>query len=167
MRHIKPPIWREIDVPDNYSLLQLHRCIQLVFGWLDYHLFEFQVGNRRFEAADPEAEGEDAARVKLRELKLTPRSSFLYIYDMGDSWEHDITVRAVAVARPGEELDNLRILLTALGLPRLKMSGDHMDMNAPSKRLPARGLLMMTSFYHGSERILRPNSLIYEPVTMP
>lgn len=126
LRHIKPPIWREIDVPDTYSLLQLHRCIQLVFGWLDYHLFEFQIGDRRFEAADPEAEGEDAARVKLLELKLTPRSSFLYIYDMGDSWEHDITVQAVAVARPGEELDRLAYLTDgARAAPPEDVGGPH------------------------------------------
>ncbi|MDO8502737.1 MAG: plasmid pRiA4b ORF-3 family protein [Gemmatimonadaceae bacterium] len=95
MRHVEPPIWREISVPDVFSLFQLHRCIQLVFGWLDYHLFEFQISDRRFEGADPEAEGENAASVRLRDLELNSRSSFLYLYDMGDYWEHDITVRGV------------------------------------------------------------------------
>jgi hypothetical protein len=39
LRHTNPPIWREISVSDDFSLFQLHRVIQLVFGWLDYHSF--------------------------------------------------------------------------------------------------------------------------------
>ena len=86
-------IWREITVPDSYSLQQLHRCIQLVFGWLDYHLFEFQINGRKFEALDAEAEGERADLVRLRDLRLASHTSFLYLYDMGDYWEHDVEVR--------------------------------------------------------------------------
>src|SRR5437763_15348235 len=95
LRHIKPAIWREIAVSDSYSLLQLHRCIQLVFGWLDYHLFEFQISGRKFEAPDSEAEGERADLVRLRDLDLSSKASFLYIYDMGDYWEHEIVVRRI------------------------------------------------------------------------
>jgi hypothetical protein len=95
LRGISPPIWREINVPDSYSLLQLHRCIQLVFGWLDYHLFEFQFDARRFEAAHEEAQGERAENVVLRELKLPVGTTMLYIYDMGDYWEHDLSVQAI------------------------------------------------------------------------
>lgn len=102
LRHIKPAIWREITVPDSYSLLQLHRCIQLVFGWLDYHLFEFQIGGRRFEAPDSEAEGERADLVRLRDLDLSSKASFLYLYDMGDYWEHDIGVLRI-LAEPAAE----------------------------------------------------------------
>lgn len=100
LRDIEPLIWREINVPDSYSLLQLHRCIQLVFSWLDYHLFEFQFGDRRFEAADEEAEGESAEGVRLRDLTLTVGMTLLYIYDMGDYWEHDLRVQAVLPELP-------------------------------------------------------------------
>src|SRR3982751_4045698 len=53
---IEPPIWRLVRVPDAYTLHQLHRVIQLVFGWLDYHLYAFTVGGRRFEEPLEEAE---------------------------------------------------------------------------------------------------------------
>jgi hypothetical protein len=46
---IEPPIWRRVRVPDAYTLDQLHRVIQLLFGWLDYHLYSFEVGERRLE----------------------------------------------------------------------------------------------------------------------
>lgn len=111
LRHIEPPVWREISVPDTYSLLQLHRCIQMVFSWLDYHLFEFQVSARRFEAADPEADGEDAARVRLCDLDLTARSTFLYVYDMGDHWEHEITVGRITDVPVRGERDDLAYLV--------------------------------------------------------
>lgn len=61
-------MWRELSVPDHYSLLELHRCIQLSFGWLDYHLFEFQVGAVRFISPESELEGEWADVTLLAEL---------------------------------------------------------------------------------------------------
>lgn len=30
---IIPPIWRQIQVPNSYSLYQLHHIIQIAFGW--------------------------------------------------------------------------------------------------------------------------------------
>jgi Plasmid pRiA4b ORF-3-like protein len=110
LRHIAPPIWREISVPDGYSLLQLHRAIQLIFGWLDYHLFEFAVGPRRFEAAHSEATGESAAAVTLRELGLAAQSALTYVYDMGDYWEHDIRVVDITSMSDDEEPDELAYL---------------------------------------------------------
>ena len=111
LRDIHPPVWREIDVPDSYALSQLHRCIQLSFNWLDYHLYEFQFKARRFEAADPEAEGEDASRVLLRDLELKRQSALLYIYDMGDMWRHDIVVRSLNTCTPTEDPDLLAYLV--------------------------------------------------------
>lgn len=92
LRNIDPPIWREISVPDAYSLSQLHRCIQLVFDWLDCHLFQFQVGARQFERGGSDLGGEDASATKLSELGFTAGSTALYSYDMGDGWEHDLLV---------------------------------------------------------------------------
>jgi hypothetical protein len=111
LRDIEPVIWREITVPDSYTLLQLHRCIQLVFDWLDYHLFEFQVGPRSFEAADPDATGEDAGRTTLAELGLKAGSSLLYVYDMGDAWEHDILVQAIERIESDDEPDLLAYVI--------------------------------------------------------
>jgi hypothetical protein len=110
LRHIAPPIWREISVPDSYSLLQIHRAIQLVFGWLDYHLFEFVIDGRRFEADDPEATGESASRIALHDLRLAKGSTFLYVYDMGDYWEHEIQVTSVSPMPAASEPDDLAYL---------------------------------------------------------
>lgn len=65
LRHTHPPIWREISVSDEFSLFHLHRVLQLVFGWLDYHLFQFEIGGRRFERQHEEATGDDASSAFL------------------------------------------------------------------------------------------------------
>lgn len=94
MAEITPLIWRLIRVPDHFSLHQLHRVLQIVFSRLDYHLYEFQVESRRFEAPDPESEAEDATAARLCALALSPGSQFIYVYDFGDGWEHDVLVEA-------------------------------------------------------------------------
>jgi hypothetical protein len=45
LRDIAPPIWREIEVPSNYSFWDLHVAIQDAMGWLDYHLHAFLPAN--------------------------------------------------------------------------------------------------------------------------
>jgi len=97
MRVIDPPIWRLVRVPDAFTLHQLHRVLQIVFSHLDYHLYAFEVGERRFEAPDPEAEheSEDATVTPLRDLKLSAGSRFTYVYDFGDDWEHDVVVERI------------------------------------------------------------------------
>ena len=95
MAEIAPPIWRLIRAPDQFTLHQLHRVLQIVFSHLDYHLYEFQLGARRFEAPDPESEAEDATAIRLCDLALSPGSRLTYVYDFGDRWEHNIAVEAV------------------------------------------------------------------------
>jgi hypothetical protein len=75
----EPPIWRMVRVPDAYTLHQLHRVIQLVFGWLDYHLYAFEIGGRRFEEPLEEAEDEDSTAVRLRDLPLRTGARFTYV----------------------------------------------------------------------------------------
>jgi hypothetical protein len=107
LRDLEPAIWRELSLPDSFTLEQLHRCIQLTFDWLDYHLFEFHIGSRRFERADAEAEGENAAAIQLADLNFQIGSAFVYAYDMGDGWEHDVVVKAIKSVEFDEEPNGL------------------------------------------------------------
>ena len=45
LRGIRPPIWRRIQVPDNYTFWDLHVAIQDAMGWFDAHLHAFEVAN--------------------------------------------------------------------------------------------------------------------------
>jgi hypothetical protein len=92
LRYIEPAIWREISVPESYTLEQLHRVLQCAFAWMDYHLHEFQVGRTRYVVQGTDIQGLDPAQATLGSLGLTRGSRFLYVYDYGDGWEHEIEV---------------------------------------------------------------------------
>ncbi len=93
----KPPIWRRMQVTSETTLAQLHRILQRVMGWEGYHLYQFMVGGMAY--SDPrvleEMEGEDARRVTLETLGRGEKSKFLYEYDFGDSWEHELLVEKI------------------------------------------------------------------------
>ncbi len=106
---IEPPIWRRVQVPADFPLRQLHNVIQAVFDWLDYHLHEFEVGDKVY--GQPEIEpghlGDQRLysdkNVKLGALLDRGVERFLYRYDFGDNWEHLITVEKVLASEPGVE----------------------------------------------------------------
>ena len=93
----KPPIWRRIQVPSDTTLARLHRILQRAMGWEDYHLYQFVVAG--MEYSDPrvleEMEGEDAQRVVLATLVCGEKCKFLYRYDFGDSWDHELLVEKI------------------------------------------------------------------------
>ncbi len=90
-----------------FRLHQLHRVLQVVFSRLDYHLYSFEVDGREFQAPDPEAEydTEDATTMRLRDLKLGAASHFMYVYDFGDDWRHDVVVERLLPMPPERGLD--------------------------------------------------------------
>jgi hypothetical protein len=89
---IKRRIWRRLVVPDTITLTQLHRVLQVAFGWQDYHLHLFEVGTVRFSEPDDEDElGHlDEGQVRINQLLHHPGDRCRYEYDFGDSWEHDV-----------------------------------------------------------------------------
>ena len=95
LAEIDPPIWRTVLVEASITLHELHRTIQMLFQWYDYHLYRFEVGQRGFEAPDEEAEGEDSTRVRLSQLGLRAGDTFEYTYDFGDDWRHRIEVEGL------------------------------------------------------------------------
>ena len=123
---IDPPIWRLVRVPDHYTLHQLHRVFQLLFGWLDYHLYDFTIGERRFEAPDPEAEGENSTKARLRDFGFEAGDRFTCRYDWGDDWDHDVVVESVHDAEFLADEPRLPLLLGGA------RAGPHEDAGGPS-----------------------------------
>lgn len=104
LAEIEPIIWRRVDVPIDLSLKGLHDVIQAAFGWQDYHLFEFRVGDKLYGIPDPpEDYGRKIHHAKLAKLEaLLARGTaqFEYIYDFGDDWEHVVEIESVMLADP-------------------------------------------------------------------
>jgi len=103
MLDIEPLIWRRVAVRTSMSLKMLHGVIQVVMGWLDYHLWEFEVNERKYGELlpnDPEwnARITNAAKTKLSALLAGDMREIEYVYDMGDNWQHRIIVEKLMAA---------------------------------------------------------------------
>ena len=97
LAYMEPPIWRRIGVPCQISLFRLHRMLQVVMGWENYHLHQFIVGTTRYGEPDPEYEDDmkDDRRIRLQKIAREKGFSFMYEYDFGDGWRHVITVERI------------------------------------------------------------------------
>ncbi len=104
--HIKPTIWRRIEVPLTTSLRGVHEAIQAAMLFDNYHLFDFHVeidGKvRRYGIPDPDrfVQISDAKNIKLGTLIARGGRGFTYCYDFGDNWEHHLTIEQVFDADP-------------------------------------------------------------------
>lgn len=90
---IHPEIWRRFVVPGDITLDRLHDVIQIVMGWKDYHQHEFSIGRQRYtENPEFKEDGVSENRFRLVDLIKQKGRTFVYRYDFGDSWEHEITL---------------------------------------------------------------------------
>lgn len=102
---IRPPIWRRLEVKDC-TLERLHEIIQVAMGWESYHLWSFQIGGREFGPSemgdDPfgDLEMEDSSTVMLSRIIAQGHKKFVYLYDFGDGWEHQIQVEKTLPPQP-------------------------------------------------------------------
>jgi hypothetical protein len=98
----KPPVWRQVLVPEKFTFHDLHQLIQLVFGWENCHLYQFSptgYGSNPVIAIplkdDWEQPDRNAKTTKLEEFFTTEKQSFVYIYDFGDDWTHQIVLEKI------------------------------------------------------------------------
>lgn len=104
----KPPMWREVEVPADYTFSQLNDIIQAVSGLEHSHLWQFQEKAYRShtiigEKADPNDPFHRGLDHVSHEAEKTPITKFLnekgdkieYIYDFGDDWIFSIEVKNI------------------------------------------------------------------------
>jgi hypothetical protein len=110
LKHIKPKIWRRIEVPAGYSFWDLHVAIQDSMGWLDCHLHAFRIRNEVTGEIDeigiPDEEGlYDDGMIAGWEMPITIYFTKRgvrahYLYDFGDGWEHEIVLEKISERLP-------------------------------------------------------------------
>lgn len=109
-------VWRRIVVPRNITFPDLHKALQIIFGWKDYHLHEFHIFTSK--PFDPERTKRKENRKPIVNLvsheeafsydygipmkletgvKLSEYlpAEIMYNYDFGDDWEHRILLENV------------------------------------------------------------------------
>jgi hypothetical protein len=100
LNHTKPPVWRRILVPDQFSFHQLHLAIQAAMGWHNSHLYAFRHSEENKYIGIPYPDLDYADVVDAREIKVKsnlsqPNQTIIYEYDFGDSWEHTILLEDI------------------------------------------------------------------------
>ena len=109
LKGIKPPIWRRIQVPEDYTFWGLHMAIQNSMGWYDNHLHEFKAYHPKkgyeHSIGTPCDEFNCTAswKEKIKNIISVDNPNSLYIYDFGDSWEHVIQLEKILQAENGKE----------------------------------------------------------------
>jgi hypothetical protein len=105
---INPLIWRRFLIPANVTLHRLHLVLQDIMGWQNYHLYRFQIGKKEYSTPDPdnefyELDFKNSYRAKLGNIIKEKDSIFLYIYDFGDGWEHQMIVEDIIDRDPEKQ----------------------------------------------------------------
>jgi hypothetical protein len=92
-------------VPSGVTLSRVHGDIQAVMGWSNSHLHQFEIGGIRYGSPDPDyvpvfgGPVHDERKPRLGSL-AAKGDRFIYEYDFGDSWEHEIVVEEILPAGP-------------------------------------------------------------------
>ena len=101
----KPPVWREVQVPADLTLSDLHAVIQTSMGWFTSHLHQFYVDRRGDHYGPPSPWGddflEDYTGMRMDQFLQGPGDKLLYEYDFGDGWEHTIKLKKILVPEDG------------------------------------------------------------------
>jgi hypothetical protein len=67
-------------------------------GWQNSHLHEWTVGGRRYgvpEPDEPHYEVKDESDLTLRQAAPIEGVRFEYVYDLGDSWSHEVVLERI------------------------------------------------------------------------
>jgi len=102
LKHIRPAIWRRVQVAGDVRLDRLHMILQYAFGWTNSHLHHFEIGRVRYgmmDADEFDEELQDEIEVKLSQV-AAEKTRIRYEYAFGDGWEHEIVVEKVIPAEP-------------------------------------------------------------------
>lgn len=94
---ISPAIWRRVLVPSGQSLADLHHILQIVMSWDDSHLHRFLIHGKTHGIS---REGglwfrSDPKQIRLSDLHLRLKERFVYEYDLGAFWQHQIRLEKI------------------------------------------------------------------------
>ncbi len=100
-----PEIWRRILVFPDTSLLELHNIIQVVMGWSNNHLHQFVSDDIIYALKEFDVSNSvNSRKVNLDEVLKEEQDGFWYLYDFGDSWQHEIRLEKIPGAGEEEQI---------------------------------------------------------------
>ena len=101
LRGMRPKVWRRFFVPENMTFQTFADVLITVMGWSGSHLSAFEMPKSGMNiVANPWSDDEEqfgernGKKVKLSDL-LPEEKKFIFVYDMGDNWEHEVVIEDV------------------------------------------------------------------------
>ena len=97
IRKISPIIYRRILIQSDSSLADLHYILQILFGWSDTYLHQFQIHGKRYGASRPGGMwfSDNPNEVQLKSFQFRLKEKFMYEYNFFDHWEIEIRIEKV------------------------------------------------------------------------
>ena len=143
LSYTDPPIWRRLQVCGGQSLGELHRILQICFGWDDAGQHQFLVGKVFYKTSPVSGDSDetnprhdDESRASLHVLAEAMKFIFTYIYDGGPGWEGEITLEETL---PGSREHFAPRLMAGAGWTDATTgggkNGDEIDLQAINLRL--------------------------------
>lgn len=92
LREISPAIWRRLLLRSDQTMADLHYAVQIAMGWEDDHLHRFIIRGKEYGITYVGGHGftDNPQEVKLGDFQFRKYERFLYEYDFGDLWQHEI-----------------------------------------------------------------------------
>jgi hypothetical protein len=92
LREISPAIWRRLLLRSDQTIADLHYTLQIAMGWDDLHLNRFVIRGKQYGVAHIGgiSFSDNPHDVRLGDFHFRARERFLYEYDFGDRWEHEV-----------------------------------------------------------------------------
>ena len=92
--------WRRFLLRTTSTFFDLHKAIQVAFGWQDYHLFEFRLPGWQGRCIAGLPEHDEVGERLIPQARREKLSGYFwgglsaqwceYVYDFGDDWLHDV-----------------------------------------------------------------------------
>jgi len=97
----RPEIWRRVLVPGSVRLHKLHLIFQDVMGWTNSHLHAFRMDGALYGMHFEDHPDDELDETKFAIADVVGLGDrFIYEYDFGDSWDHEVVVEHVSNVRP-------------------------------------------------------------------
>jgi tetratricopeptide (TPR) repeat protein len=99
----RPDIWRIIEIKENQMLSSLHKAIFKAFDRFEEHQYSFFLSNKPYDrkneyispGLDTGGTSKFATRIRIDSLALHGGRKFLYLFDYGDEWWHEVELIGV------------------------------------------------------------------------
>lgn len=96
LQETSPLVWRKILTHEFIELDELHMLIQITMGWENRHLYDFNINNKIYTDSESAFEMNAMAADGLQLCDvLEDAKKFIYTYDFGDNWVHEIKISKI------------------------------------------------------------------------